>query len=65
MPKIYVIMCQCDDSYYPGHISQHKRAFASLEAAEAFLSELNGPGDDDYTQQYGPMFYLSEVELQS
>ena len=63
---IYVICCQCEDSYYPGHIYCHNGkfvAFTDKNKAQAYIDKLNGPDlpdDDDY-----PWFYINEVELQS
>lgn len=56
--KVWVLMCQCDDSYYPGNIAGQNKAFASKEAAEAELKKLNHPDDDD------PYFYLHEVDVE-
>lgn len=63
MSPIYVVTCQCDDLYYPGHISEHNRAFTNKEEADAFVLNLNGDGEDAFTAQYGPYFYLTEVTL--
>lgn len=59
MTKVYVICNLCDDSYYEGHISRERVAFATKEAAEAKLAKLNNLDDDD------PYFYITEVEVKA
>jgi len=54
---VYVVMIECNDSYYDGHIYREVGAFRTEEAAAKKVIELNGDNED-----YAP-FYYQKVEV--
>jgi hypothetical protein len=56
--NIYIICRKCDDSYYPGHVSDARIAFTSRDEAVAWCTRENK--DDEPGEDY---YYVTEVEL--
>jgi hypothetical protein len=69
MPKyVYLVMNQCDDTYYPGHVSYLNggfHAFDSREAAEAYIANNTSDTSDTSDDEDGPWFYVLEATLHS